>query len=118
MSLQGKISFYDIIGTLTLYASVDHCYFQVPSNLNMSQEGKVFKQRYYRNLITSSTCISVILSGYFQSEHVAAGKKFKQRYYRNINTLSLCRPVLLSFNVQFEHVAPGESVQTTILSEH
>jgi len=33
-----------IIETLTIYASVVQCYFQVTSNLNMSQQGKWFKQ--------------------------------------------------------------------------
>jgi len=34
----------DIIGPLTLLVSVDQCYFQVTSNLNMSQQGNGFKQ--------------------------------------------------------------------------
>jgi len=40
----------------------------------MSQQGKGFKQRYYRNLNTLSLCRSELLSGNFQSEHVAAGE--------------------------------------------
>jgi len=59
----------------------------------------------------------VLLSGNFQSEHVAAGEGFIQRYYRKIIILRLCRPVLLSGNVQSEHVAAVDIVQTTILSE-
>ena len=59
----------------------------------------------------------MLLSGNFQSEHVAAGKLLKQGYYRKLNFLSLCRPVLLSDIVQSEHVAAVESVQTKILLE-
>jgi len=84
----------------------------------MSQQWIWFKQRYYRNINTISFCRPVLLSGNFESEHVAAGEGFKQRYYRNINYLSLCRPVLLSGNVQSEHVALGENFQKTILSDH
>ena len=84
----------------------------------MSQKGKGVKLRYYRNFNTLSLCWPVLLSGNFQSEHVAAGENFKQRYYRKFNTLSLCRPMLLTGNVQSEHVAEGEGFQTTILSEH
>jgi len=108
----------DLIGTFTLIAFVGQCYFQVTFNLNMLQQGKISKQRYYRNINTLSLCRPVLLSGNAQSEHAAAWKCFKQRYYRNINSLSLCRPVLLSGNFQAEHAAAGESVQTTILSEH
>jgi len=61
----------------------------------MSQQGKVFKQRYYRKLNT----LSILGQYYYQ---VASnlnmpqkGKIFKKRYYRNINTLSFSRPVLL-----------------------
>ena len=50
----------------------------------------------------------MLLSGYVQSEHVAAGKVFKPQYYGYINTLSICRPVLLSDNFQTEHVAAGK----------
>jgi len=84
----------------------------------MLQQWKVFKQRYYRNFNNLSLCRPVLLSGKFQSEHVAEVVIFKQRFYRNLNNLSLCRPDLLSGNVQSEHVAAGESVQTTILSDH
>jgi len=83
----------------------------------MSQQGKRFKQRYYRNINTLILSRPVSLSGNVQSQHVAAGEICKKRYYRNINTLSLCRPVLFSCNVQSKHVAAGESFQTTILSE-
>jgi len=76
----------------------------------------VFKQRYNRNLNTSSFCRPVLLSSNFQSEHVAARELFKQRYYRKNNNLGLCMQVLLSGNVQSELVA-GETVQKTILSE-
>jgi len=47
-------------------------YNQGTSKLNMSQERKVFKQRYYRNNIDLGLCRAVLLSGNFQSEHVAA----------------------------------------------
>ena len=76
----------------------------------MSHQGKENKQRYYRNINTLSPCRPVLLSGNFQSEHVAAGKLLKQGYYRNLNTLSLCRPVLFSGKFQSEHVAAGEVV--------
>ena len=65
-------------GILTLQDSVCQCYFQVTSNLNMSQQGKGFKQRYYRKLKTLNLCRPVLLSGNVQSEHVAAGKVFKR----------------------------------------
>ena len=61
-----------------------------------------------------SLCRPVLLSGIFQSEHVAAGENVQIRYYWNINVLSFCRQVLLSSNVQSEHVAAEESIQTTI----
>jgi len=35
---------------------------------------KAFKQRYYRNLNILSSCWPVLLSGNFQTEHVAAGE--------------------------------------------
>jgi len=38
----------------------------------MSQQGKYFKQRYYRNINTLSLCGPELLSGNIQSEHVAA----------------------------------------------
>ena len=60
----------------------------------------------------------VLLSGIFQTDHVAAGEMLKQRYYRNINNLRICRQVLLSGNFQCHNVAAGEYDQTTILSEH
>jgi len=82
----------------------------------MSQQGRGFKQRYYRNINTLSLCRPVLLSGKFQSLHVAKVEIFKQGYYRNINTLSPCRSMLRSGNVQSEHFAAGESVQTRILS--
>jgi len=77
----------------------------------------VFKERYYRNFNNLSLCRPVLLSGKFQSEHVAEVVIFKQRFYRNLNNLSLCRPVLLSGNVQSEHVAAVEIVQIRIVSE-
>jgi len=117
MSHRGEFSNNDIIGKLTLLASVYQCYFPVTSNLNMSQQGKVFIQRYYRNHNNLSLCRQVLLSGNFQFEHAATGERFKQRYCRNMNTLKLSRPVLLSDNVQSEHVGLGEWFQTTILSE-
>jgi len=40
----------------------------------MSQEGKFFKQRHYQNIKTLRLCRTVLLSGNFQSEHVAAGE--------------------------------------------
>jgi len=83
----------------------------------MSQQGKVFKQLFYRNLNNLSLCRPVLLSGNVPSKHVAAGESV-QLYYQNFKTLSLCRPVLFSGNFQSEHVAEGESVQTTILLEH
>ena len=75
----------------------------------------MFKERYYRNFNNLSLCRPVLLSGKFQSEHVAEVVIFIQRYYRNLKNLSPCRPVLLSGNVQSEHVAAGEMIQTTVL---
>jgi len=84
----------------------------------MSQQWKVYKQRYCRNLKNLSLFRPVLLSGKIPSEHVAAVEIFQTKsYYRNVNNLSLCRPVLLSGNFQSEHVAGGVSIQTTILSE-
>jgi len=40
----------------------------------MSQQGKGFKQRYYRNVNTLSLCRQELLSGNDQSEHVAGGE--------------------------------------------
>jgi len=73
MSQQGK-EIKDIIETLTNLTSVGQCYFQVTSNLNMSKEGKGFKQRYYQNINTLSLCRPVLLSCPVQSEQVAAGE--------------------------------------------
>jgi len=42
------------------------------TNLNMSQQWKGYKQRYYRNLNNLNLCMPVLLSGNIQSEHVAA----------------------------------------------
>jgi len=42
--------------------------------MNMSQQGKEFKQRYYRNLNTLRLCRPVLLSGNLQTDHVAAGE--------------------------------------------
>jgi len=84
----------------------------------MSQQWKVFKQRYYRKINNLRLCRPVLLLDNVQSKHFAAGEKFKQRYYRNINTLSIFRPVLLSGNVQCEHAAASEMFHTTLLSEH
>ena len=53
---------------------VGQCYFPVTSNLNMLDQGKVFRQRYYRNLNNLRLCRPVLLSGNFQFEHVAAGE--------------------------------------------
>ena len=83
----------------------------------MLLQGKLYKQRYYRNFITLSLCRPVLPLGNLQSEYVAAGKVFKQRYYGNLINLNFCRPVLLSGNILSEHVAAGDRVQTTILSE-
>ena len=61
----------------TFYAFVGQCYFHVTSNLNMSQQGKVFKERYYWNLKTLSRCRPVLISGNVEPEHVAAGEMFQ-----------------------------------------
>jgi len=56
----------------------------------MSEQGKVFKQRYYGNIYTLSFCRPVLLSGNVQSEHVAAGEMFqttklsKHLHFRNL----------------------------------
>jgi len=60
----------------------------------------------------------VLLSGNFQSEHVAAVEIFQTTLLPEHLHLKLCRPLLLSGNVQSEHVAAGEMFQTTVLSEH
>ena len=57
-----------------IYDSVGQYYFQVTSNLNMSQQGKRFKQRYYGKFYNLRICSPGILSVNIQSEHVAAGK--------------------------------------------
>jgi len=72
MSQQGK-GIKEIIGTLKLKTSVGQCYLQVTFNLNMSQQGKKFKQRYYRNINKLNFCRPVLLSGNVQSEHVGGG---------------------------------------------
>jgi len=38
------------MGTFTVQPAVGQCYFQVTSNLNISQQGKGIKQQYYRNV--------------------------------------------------------------------
>jgi len=43
----------------------------------MSQQGKVYKQRYYRKLNNLSFWKPVLLSGNIQYEHVAAGESFQ-----------------------------------------
>ena len=83
----------------------------------MSQQRKVFKQRYYRKVNILSYRRPVLLSGNIQSEHVAAGEIDQTKILSNINTFRFRRPVLLSGNAQSEHVASGEFVQTTTLSE-
>jgi len=40
----------------------------------MSQQGKEFKQRYYRNINPLSRRTPVLLTGYDQSENVATGE--------------------------------------------
>jgi len=64
----------DNIGTLISLASVGQCYFQVTSNLNMSQQGKGFKQQYYFNINTLRLCRPELLSDNVQTEHFAAGE--------------------------------------------
>jgi len=43
----------------------------------MSQKLQGFEERYYWIIITLSLCRPVLLSGYFQSEHVAEGEIYK-----------------------------------------
>jgi len=62
------------MGKLIIKASVCQGYFQVSSILDMSQQGKGFKQRYYRNINSLSPRTPVLLTGNDQSEHVATGK--------------------------------------------
>jgi len=81
----------------------------------MSQQGRLFKHRYYRDINNLSQCSPVLLSGNVQSEYVAAGEVVQKRYYRNIDTLSLCRLGLLLGNLQSQHVAAVERVQITLL---
>jgi len=59
-------------GNINNLSFVGQWYFQVIPNLNMSQQWKVSKQRYYRTLNTLGLCRPLLLSGYVQSEHVAA----------------------------------------------
>jgi len=40
----------------------------------MSQQGKDFKQRYYRNIYNLSLCRPMLLSGNIQSKNFAAGE--------------------------------------------
>ena len=88
------------------------------SNLNMSQQGKGYKQRYYRNIYTLNRCTPVLISVIVQFEHIAAGECFQTTILYDFFTLSLCRPVLLSGNVQSELAAAGESFKTKLLSDH
>jgi len=41
--------------------------------------GKIFKQRYYRNINTLSLSRPALFSGNVQSEHVAAGEMFQTK---------------------------------------
>ena len=66
-----RVQINDIIGILTILASVGQWYFQLRSNLNMLQQGKRFNQRYYKNINNFTLCRLVLLSGNVQSEHVA-----------------------------------------------
>jgi len=84
----------------------------------MSQQGKCSNKRYYRNLNTLKLRRPVLLSGNFESEHVAAGEIVQTTIISDLTTLRLFRPVLLSGNFQSEHVSAGERVQAKILSEH
>jgi len=45
----------------------------------MLQQGKIFEQRFYRNLNTLGLCGPVILSRNTQSEHVAEGENFQTK---------------------------------------
>jgi len=47
----------------------------------MSQEGKVFKQRYCRVINILRTCRTVLLSGNVNSEHFAAGETVQQTIF-------------------------------------
>jgi len=83
----------------------------------MSQQGKYFKQRYYRNINTLSFYRPVLISGNVQSEYFAAVESFQTTILSNFDILILCRPVLLSGNFQSEHVTAVKNFHTTILSE-
>jgi len=60
---------------LNTLSSVGQCYFQAKSKLNMSLQGKEFKQRYYRNPNILSLCRPVLLSGIVQAEHVVTWER-------------------------------------------
>jgi len=47
--------------------------------MNMSQKGKINKQRFYRNINNLSQCRPVLLSANVQSEHVAAEESVQTR---------------------------------------
>ena len=66
-----------ILRKLNILSLCGQCFFNVTSNLNMSQQWKAFIQRYYLNFNNLSLCRAVLLSCNFQSEHVAAGVMFK-----------------------------------------
>ena len=66
-----KQAYYRNINT---FRPCSQCYFQVTSNLNMSQKGEVFKQRFHRILNIIRLCRPELLSGNLQSEHVARGE--------------------------------------------
>jgi len=40
----------------------------------MSQQGKVFKERYYRNINSLKLCTPLLISRNVQSEHVSTGE--------------------------------------------
>jgi len=90
---------------LALYSSVAHCYSQVASNVNRSQQLEGFKQRYNGKLSIFSSvgqCYSQLTPNVNRSQQLEG---FKQRYNRELSALFLCRPVLHSGNVQSEQVA-------------
>jgi len=118
VALGGNVSYNDIIDPLTLQAALGQCYFQVTSNLNMSQRVKVSMKRCYWNINILSLCRLMLLSGNVQSEHVAAEEEFQTSILSEHLHFKPCSPVLLSANFQSEHVAAGEVVQKMILSEH
>jgi len=45
----------------------------------MPQQGKSFKQTYYRNINSLRLCRQVLLTGNFQSEHAAAAERFQTK---------------------------------------